>query len=118
MAHLTDSFMQRSPFDITHSNLTLFPKPYIQDFFNQRWVQQELGVPLNFTTGFNKITQVWLGEVGDVMVGSLEALEKVIERGVNVALMYGDRDYRCPCEYRLANPSLFGLLLIHIRVRR
>lgn len=110
--------MQRSPFDITHSNLTLFPKPYIQDFFNQRWVQQELGVPLNFTTGFNKITQVWLGEVGDVMVGSLETLEKVIERGVNVALMYGDRDYRCPCEYRLANPSLFGLLLTHIRVRR
>ncbi|KAM0242208.1 hypothetical protein ACHAP5_007295 [Fusarium lateritium] len=86
----------RSPFDITHSNLTLFPKPHIQDFFNQRWVQQELGVPLNFTTGFNKITQVWLGEVGDVMVGSLEALEKVIERGVNVALLYGDRDYRCP----------------------
>ncbi|KAF4997261.1 hypothetical protein FGRMN_3996 [Fusarium graminum] len=86
----------RSPFDITHSNLTLFPKPYIQDFFNQPWVQQELGVPLNFTAGLNRITQVWFGEVGDVMVGSLETLERVVERGVNVALLYGDRDYRCP----------------------
>ncbi|KAM0546446.1 hypothetical protein ACHAPJ_010913 [Fusarium lateritium] len=86
----------RNAFDITHSNLTLFPPHYIDAFFNQRWVQEELGVPLNFTSGFNQIAQVWFGETGDVMVGSLHTLEKVIDRGVNVAMMYGDRDYRCP----------------------
>ncbi|KAF9770032.1 hypothetical protein IL306_012477, partial [Fusarium sp. DS 682] len=48
----------RSPFDITHSNITLFPKPYIENFFNQPWVQRDLGVPLNFTTGLNNIAKV------------------------------------------------------------
>ncbi|KAF6527310.1 hypothetical protein HZS61_010354 [Fusarium oxysporum f. sp. conglutinans] len=86
----------RSPFDITHSNTTLFPKPYIENFFNQPWVQRDLGVPLNFTTGVNNIGKVWLGQTGDIMIGSLHAVERVVERGVNVALIYADRDYRCP----------------------
>ncbi|GKU20601.1 unnamed protein product [Fusarium langsethiae] len=86
----------RNPFDITHPNMTLFPPHHIDDFFNQRWVQQELGVPLNFTATFNNIAQNWLGVVGDPVIGSLHTLEKVIERGVNVAMVYGDRDYRCP----------------------
>lgn len=90
---------QRSPFDITHSNTTLFPKPYIENFFNQPWVQRDLGVPLNFTTGFNNIGKVWLGQTGDIMIGSLHAVERVVERGVNVALIYADRDYRCPCKF-------------------
>ncbi|KAF5021313.1 hypothetical protein F66182_6711 [Fusarium sp. NRRL 66182] len=86
----------RSPFDVTHSDKTVFPGPYIVNFFNQPWVQEELGVPLNFTAGFNNIALRWFGETGDVMVGSLDSLEKVIKGGVNVAMLYGDRDYRCP----------------------
>ena len=74
-------------------------------------MQEELGVPLNFTSGFNQIAQVWFGETGDVMVGSLHTLEKVIDRGVNVAMMYGDRDYRCPCEY--PQTKYLVILLVH-----
>ncbi|KAM5351004.1 hypothetical protein ACJ41O_003727 [Fusarium nematophilum] len=86
----------RSPFDVTHSNITMYPWSYMDNFLNQAWVQEELGVPLNFTSDWGLITQVFLGETGDPMVGSLTTLEKVIEGGVNVALAYGDRDYRCP----------------------
>ncbi|KAF4982849.1 hypothetical protein FZEAL_1599 [Fusarium zealandicum] len=85
----------RSPFDVTHSNLTVFPPQYLENFFNQAWVQQELGVPLNFTLDWGAMAEVFFGETGDPMVGSLHPLERVLDGGVNVAMMYGDRDYRC-----------------------
>ncbi|KAL6354101.1 hypothetical protein LRP88_12435 [Fusarium phalaenopsidis] len=86
----------RSPFDVTVSNVTVLPWHYMDNYLNQAWVQQELGVPLNFTTDWGLIAKVFLGETGDPMIGSFTTLEKVINRGVNVAIVYGDRDYRCP----------------------
>ncbi|EEU39939.1 uncharacterized protein NECHADRAFT_39178 [Fusarium vanettenii 77-13-4] len=86
----------RSPFDVTVSNVTVLPWHYMDNYFNQAWVQQELGVPLNFTADWGLIAKIFLGETGDAMVGSFTTLEKVIKRGVNVAIVYGDRDYRCP----------------------
>ncbi|KAL2693514.1 hypothetical protein Neosp_000074 [[Neocosmospora] mangrovei] len=75
---------------------TMLPWHYMDNYFNQAWVQQELGVPLNFTADWGLIAKVFLGETGDAMVGSFTTLEKVIKRGVNAAIVYGDRDYRCP----------------------
>jgi hypothetical protein len=72
----------------------------MDNYLNQAWVHQELGVPLNFTADWGLIAKVFLGETGDPMIGSFTTLEKVIKRGVNVAIVYGDRDYRCPCQYR------------------
>ncbi|KAM0418922.1 hypothetical protein ACHAPT_012187 [Fusarium lateritium] len=86
----------RSPFDLTVSNVTVLPWHYMDNYLNQAWVQQELGVPLNFTYDWGLIGQVFLGKTGDPMVGSLTTLAKVMKRGVNVAIVYGDRDYRCP----------------------
>ncbi|KAF4444415.1 hypothetical protein F53441_11140 [Fusarium austroafricanum] len=92
LAELSD----RNPFDVTHSSHTLFPLPYMEGFMNQPWVQHDLGVPLNFTTSGNGIANYWFGEIGDVMIGAHHTLERVIARGVNVATLYGDRDYRVP----------------------
>ncbi|KAF4468384.1 Carboxypeptidase S1 like A [Fusarium albosuccineum] len=86
----------RSPFDVTHSNLTVYPWHYMDNFLNQAWVQKDLGVPLNFTYDWGAIDKVFLHETGDPVIGSLTTLEKVLDSGVNVALVYGDRDYRCP----------------------
>ncbi|CAH0051499.1 unnamed protein product [Clonostachys solani] len=85
----------RSPFDVTHSNITIFPKPYQDAFFNNRWVQEELGVPLNFTISSAKTNLAFMMQTGDPMRRSLHSLERVMESGVNVAMIYGDRDYRC-----------------------
>ncbi|KAJ3535744.1 hypothetical protein NM208_g7015 [Fusarium decemcellulare] len=86
----------RSPFDVTHSNLTVYPWHYMDNFLNQAWVQRDLGVPLNFTYDWGAINKVFLYETGDPVIGSLTTLEKVLDGGVNVAMIYGDRDYRCP----------------------
>ncbi|KAF4481653.1 Carboxypeptidase S1 like A [Fusarium agapanthi] len=82
--------------DLLLASRTPTPHSSIENFFNQPWVQRDLGVPLNFTTGVNNIGKVWLGQTGDIMIGNLHAVERVVERGVNVALIYADRDYRCP----------------------
>ncbi|KAH7324232.1 Alpha/Beta hydrolase protein [Stachybotrys elegans] len=85
----------RNPFDVTVSNLTLPLLPYKDAFFNQRWVQQDLGVPVNFTGSSIPTVGAFFGLTGDPMRQSLTTLEKVLDRGVNVAMIYGDRDYRC-----------------------
>ncbi|KAF4462693.1 serine-type carboxypeptidase Z precursor [Fusarium albosuccineum] len=71
------------------------PPMYELAFFNQRWVQEELGVPLNYTSSSNAIVAVFLTVTGDPMVGDISTLESVLSRGVNVAVASGDRDYRC-----------------------
>lgn len=66
--------------------------------FNQPWVQAELGVPLNYTSGNDRVFQsVFLFGVGDMMRYGLEYLGGLLNRGIKVAMVYGDRDYRCNC---------------------
>ena len=88
----------RSAFDIAHLNPDGHPTNYLIGFFNQEWVQKELGVPVNFTANSNL--------VGNVLVFSppydayrragMKDIEYLLDSGVKVTLMYGDRDYVCP----------------------
>jgi len=42
--------------------------------------------------------------------GNLEAIANLLNRGVKVALMYGDRDYQCNCKSTRSFTLLFGPL--------
>jgi len=87
----------RNPFDFGH--VLPDPTPPITPigFFNQAWVQQELGTPLNFTWDSLVITGAVLGTAGDVFLrAGMVDIEYLLESGVKVALIYGDRDMRCP----------------------
>ncbi|KAK8118092.1 uncharacterized protein PG998_006373 [Apiospora kogelbergensis] len=58
-------------------------------------VQQALGVPLNFTGLAAGVSQVF-DKTGDFIVGnSIASLGHLLDKGVKVAMMYGDRDYQC-----------------------
>ncbi|KAI5861544.1 Alpha/Beta hydrolase protein [Durotheca rogersii] len=87
-------FSTRAPFDITFDELV---RPHEEKvaFLNQRWVQEDLGVPLNFTASSNVIVETFFGVTGDPMIRDLSALASVLARGVNVVIASGDRDYRC-----------------------
>jgi hypothetical protein len=37
------------------------------------------------------------GLTGDAMIQDMSLLEKVLDRDIGVALVYGDRDYQCNC---------------------
>ena len=66
-------------------------------FFNQAWVQEDLGVPLNFTQDCPVLEGQYFTITGDsARVAGKPAMEKLLNAGVKVNLVYGDRDYRCP----------------------
>ena len=60
-------------------------------------MQEELGVPLNWTQD-SWLSNNLLYEVtgDDTRAAGMEDIEYLLENGVTVALAYGDRDYRCP----------------------
>lgn len=78
-------------------------------YLNNATIQQELGVALNFTPDANVIQQnfglpgAYFGmfplnaSTGDsVRQNGLPNIEYLLAKGVKVAFIFGDRDYRCP----------------------
>ncbi|KAK3688901.1 Alpha/Beta hydrolase protein [Podospora appendiculata] len=85
----------RNVFDIASPELASFPPKWAAGYLNTRETQQALGVPLNFT-GYSFIVNQAFNYTGDFVRGhALAKLGFLLDRGVNVALMYGDRDYQC-----------------------
>ena len=78
---------------------TLDPDPIPSNFYlgylNQAWVQQALGVPLNFTQSSSVVAAAFRS-IGDYpRPGWLEDLTYLLENGIKVTLVYGDRDFAC-----------------------
>jgi carboxypeptidase C (cathepsin A) len=64
-------------------------------FLAQQWVQVALGVPVNYT-GASYVVGEAFAAIGDFCrPGSLEAVSYLLDRGVKVHMMYGDRDFVC-----------------------
>jgi len=75
------------------------PDPFTFKFFygwlNQPHVQAALGVPLNFTESRDSVSTAFRS-IGDYpRPGWLEDLSYILESGIKVALVYGDRDFAC-----------------------
>ncbi|KAF2034063.1 alpha/beta-hydrolase [Setomelanomma holmii] len=85
----------RSAFDISLKTPSVFPHDYIIGFMNQYWVQKELGVPLNFSISSNAIVDEFFAMTGDPFRVTIETINYVASSGIKVALVFGDRDYRC-----------------------
>jgi hypothetical protein len=64
-------------------------------YLSQAWVQEALGVPVNFTESSNSVFSAF-NRIGDFVRGStMEDLGFILDSGVKVALVYGDRDFAC-----------------------
>jgi carboxypeptidase C (cathepsin A) len=84
----------RSAFDMSVLNPTPYPPSYPTGFANRAWVQQALGARVNFTEN-SYVSQAILN--GDISRrAGLKDVSYLLSRGIRVALIYGDRDYRCP----------------------
>lgn len=77
---------------------------YFNGFFNQRWVQQDLGARVNFTANDYTYQETMFSKTGNVMVQDISLLEHVLDKGVGVALVFGDRDYKCNCKSTATAP--------------
>ncbi|UPX17302.1 uncharacterized protein EKO05_0007668 [Ascochyta rabiei] len=86
----------RNKFDIVAPNLPeSFPPKWAAGYLNDAETQQALGVPLNWT-GQSLPVAVSFNATGDFILGyGLKKLAELLDRGVKVSLVYGDRDYQC-----------------------
>lgn len=88
----------RGYYDITHSEPDPFPPNYFQGYLSQNWVQGALGVPVNFSIASDGVGDGF-SATGDYpradVHGYLEDIAYVLDAGIKVALIYGDRDYAC-----------------------
>lgn len=82
-------------FDITHPGQDPFPPMYFEAFLNQHWVQKALGVPVNFSSNSAAVYQGFSATGDAVRGGMIEDIAYILDYGVKVAMMYGDRDYAC-----------------------
>ena len=94
----------RGYYDIAHLNPDPFPPSFFIGFLNQAWVQKALGVPVNYTESSNAVGNGFTATGDYARGGFLEDLGYVLDNGIKVAMVYGDRDYACNCE----QPSLHG----------
>lgn len=90
---ITSEFANRNVFDIAQIGPQSLNYQHI-NFFNKRWVQQSLGVPVNFTDNANLTTTYFLGD-GDAFRQNQTGIEYLLDNDIQVALVYGDRDSRC-----------------------
>ncbi|KAK3118025.1 hypothetical protein LTR53_000062 [Teratosphaeriaceae sp. CCFEE 6253] len=86
---------QHGWFDITHPAADPFPPAYLFGFLNRHWVQQALGVPVNHSTISPAVYEAFLSTADMTRGDLLKDLAYVLDHGVKVAMIYGDRDYAC-----------------------
>ncbi|PVH99788.1 alpha/beta-hydrolase, partial [Periconia macrospinosa] len=88
----------RSLFDITSTPRypKSFPPVWAAGYLNNATIQQALGVPLNFTGGSALIMQSFT-QTGDFIRGGHQrhTLATLLDKGIKIALVFGDRDYQC-----------------------
>ena len=89
----------RNFYDIAAIDPDPFPPQYYKGYMARPEVQQALGARINYTESNNAVGEAfyYTGDYQreDIRGGYLQDLAYLLDNGVKVALMYGDRDYAC-----------------------
>lgn len=100
--HIENPYLAKSGrgyYDISHGLLDPFPPPFFLGYLSQQWVQKALGVPINFTVSVDSVNHAF-NNAGDYprsdVHSYLHDIAYLLDSGIKVALIYGDRDYACP----------------------
>lgn len=64
-------------------------------YLNQHWVQQALGVPVNFSAVSMVVNEAFQGTADIERAGALDSVSYLLEHGIKVHMVYGDRDFIC-----------------------
>ena len=89
----------RNYYDIAAVDPDPFPPNYFLGYLANAYVQAALGVPVNFTMSslgvYSGFTDTGDYVRTDIRGGQLADIGYILDNGVKVALIYGDRDYAC-----------------------
>ncbi|KAL3480550.1 Alpha/Beta hydrolase protein [Aspergillus californicus] len=87
----------RDTHDLAAVETVTVPSSFPDGFFSHKWVQQALGAKVNHTSNSNSVYNAF-GSTGNALISRGKAMDEfasIMERGVKVNLVYGDRDYVC-----------------------
>lgn len=90
----------RNIFDIAYPS-EILTDPFISTnlgYSSQAWVQQALGSPVNYSINADAVTHAFARTGDNAKGGSMEALAELLDSGIKVAMVYGDRDFACNCK--------------------
>ncbi|KAE8153211.1 Alpha/Beta hydrolase protein [Aspergillus avenaceus] len=82
-------------YDIAHTNADPFPPPYMRGYLTQESVLGALGVPVNFTDSSSVVLSQFESTWDIPHGGFLDSIGFLLDSGVKVHMMYGDRDFAC-----------------------
>lgn len=85
----------RSVYDLAAPEANPYPPMTFQEYLNQETVQKAMGAPVNYTmTSYDVFSE--FTETGDqARDGNIPRLAALLQKGVRIGFMYGDRDYIC-----------------------
>jgi hypothetical protein len=91
----TNAYSQfgRSVYDIRQNDPSPFPSQAYMEYLNTAQVQQSIGTPINYTDSSLLVNAAFAGTGDMLRDNQLSALSGLLQRGVRVALLYGDADY-------------------------
>jgi hypothetical protein len=79
-------------YDIAHPDADPFPPPHMYGYLMQESVLRALGVPVNFTAVSWPVNAVFSDGTFDFLRGGfVESIAHLLDGGVKVHMMYGDR---------------------------
>lgn len=82
-------------FDITHPKADPFPPPHMIGYLTQASVLEALGSPVNFSLYSPPVSKSFDATKDGIHGGFLDAIAYLLDTGVKVHMMYGDRDFAC-----------------------
>jgi carboxypeptidase C (cathepsin A) len=99
-----DGLTLPTPRQIPFQNPVSPPKPFQQTstdrsdlygYLQQHWLQGALGVPVNYNAQNIAVAEAFGGTGDFLRQDNLEAIGYLLDSGVKVTLVYGDRDFAC-----------------------
>lgn len=85
----------RSAYDLAAPYQDPFPPYSFVDYLNQDSVLSAIGSPINYTMNSNSVYRAF-DSTGDLSRGgTIPRLAALLNKGIRVGLIYGDRDYIC-----------------------
>ncbi|EWZ39878.1 Alpha/Beta hydrolase protein [Fusarium oxysporum Fo47] len=85
----------RGYYDLAAPLADPFPPMTFLEYLNQDSVQQAIGSPINFTMTNRNVNLEFQSTGDQARGGNIARLASLLNSGVRIALIYGDRDYIC-----------------------
>lgn len=92
---VVDTYLRhgRGGYDIGHPTNDPFPPPHMRGYLTEQSVLSAVGVPVNYTESSGAVYRGFTDSHDISAGGFLESVAHLLDGGVKVHLMYGDRDF-------------------------